>query len=219
MKVLDKGEVTLVQHMGDDHMVVQAARISNGAAKPEWRGAPDERLIYFLAEHDHMTPFEHNGFTFYVKAPVFIMREWMRHRTFSYNERSARYKELLPEFWIPEEARVSSETNKQGSDPANDPELDDFVQYMTIEAYEMAYEYYEELLERGIAREMARTVLPMGVYTEAYATGNFRNWMHFVNLRGSADAQKEIQVYADAIHKMIAEKMPVSTDAFTKRFK
>lgn len=219
MKVLDQGEVTLVQHMGGDQMVVQAARISNGAARPEWRGAPDERLIYFLAEHDHMTPFEHNGFTFYIKAPVFIMREWMRHRTFSYNERSARYKELLPEFWVPDKARVPDESNKQSSKNADDPDLDEFVQYMTISAYESAYEYYADLLQRGVAREMARTVLPMGIYTEAYATGNFRNWMHFVNLRASAEAQKEIQVYADAIHEMIAEKMPLSTDAFTRKFK
>jgi thymidylate synthase (FAD) len=204
--------------MGDDHMVVQAARISNGAAKPEWRGAPDERLIYFLAEAGHTSPFEHNGFTFYIKAPIFIMREWMRHRTFSYNERSARYKELEAEFWVPNKARKQDPKNKQSSIYADDPGMDEYVEFITAEAYEAAFEYYEDLLERGVAREMARAVLPMGIYTEAYATGNFRNWMHFVKLRGSKDAQHEIQVYADAIHKMIAEKMPLSTDAFTKNF-
>jgi thymidylate synthase (FAD) len=217
--VLDQGEVTLVQHMGDDHMVVQAARISNGAAKPEWRGAPDERLIYYLAEHGHMTPFEHNSFTFYVKAPIFVIREWMRHRTFSYNERSARYKELLADFWMPEHPRIPDPKNRQGSIRVEDDTLSDMLTEKMGDAYEGAYEVYEELLEAGIAREVARAILPVGTYSEMYVTGNFRNWMHFCDLRGSVDAQREIQVYADAILEMISQKMPLSTDAFVRRMK
>ena len=219
MKVLDKGEVSLVQHMGSDHMVVASARISNGAAMPEWRGAPDERLIRFLADNDHLTPFEHNGFTFYIKAPIFVMREWMRHRTFSYNEQSARYMKLEPDFYFPDAPRVSHPGNKQSSIAVEDDNLQMDMHMLLSHGYEEAWNAYERMLGQGIAREIARSVLPVGTYTQAFATGNFRNWMHFVNLRGSKDAQYEIQVYADAILAMIGEKMPLSVEAFRRKFK
>lgn len=219
MKVLNNGGIALVEHMGSDHRIVQAARISNGAALPEWRGAADERLIRFLVEHDHMTPFEHATFTFYVKAPIFVIREWMRHRTFSYNEMSARYKQLKPEFYFPDSVRVPDPNNKQSSVSVEDDELLDQMWAHMTDAYEVAFTTYEALIERGVAREIARSVLPVGIYSEMYVTGNFRNWMHFCDLRGSDDAQYEIQVYAHAILTMIAEEMPISTDAFLKRFK
>lgn len=218
MRVLNLGEIELVDHMGSDLAVVQGARISNGAALPDWRGAPDERLIKFLVEHDHLSPFEHATFKFYVKAPIFVIREWMRHRTFSYNEMSARYKKLRPEFYYPSMARVQDPENKQGSIYWDDPELTDLIQLDMKAAYEAAWFSYERMLEEGIAREMARAVLPVGIYSEMYVTGNFRNWMHFCSLRTHPDAQAEIREYARAAFTMIEEKMPLSTEEFRKKF-
>lgn len=216
MRVLNAGVVELVDHMGSDQSVVRAARISNGAVMPEWRGAPDEKLINFLAQHQHMTPFEHVTFTFYVKAPIFVVREWQRHRTFSYNELSARYKKLKPEFFIPVVARVPDPENKQSSIPSDDSMLNGELELRLTTAYEYGWTSYEQLLTRGIARELARSVLPIGIYTEMYVTGNLRNWAHFHKLRAHKDAQLEIQQYALAIGETLTEKVPISFDALLK---
>lgn len=220
-QVLDRGEVTLVDFMGSDLSVVQGARISNGAALPDWRGAPDERLINFLAEHGHMSPFEHAVAKFYVKAPIFVAREWQRHRTFSYNERSGRYKNFDPEFYYPEHARVPDPQNKQSSVEVSDIEpYDDSIEPIKrimdaniADAYHTSWSSYRAMLDTGIAREVARIVLPLSTYTEFYATGNFRNWMHFLSLRNGPEAQYEIRVYAQAIAEMLKEKMPLSYEA------
>jgi thymidylate synthase (FAD) len=217
MDVLNLGEVTLVDSMGTDLSVVQAARISNGAAMPDWRGAPDEKLIKFLAQHQHMTPFEHATFKFYVKAPIFVVREWQRHRTFSYNELSGRYKKLNPEFWYPDGARIQDPNNKQGSIPSENSLLNGELRRRLELAYDYAWKSYEQLLERGVAREQARSVLPVGTYTEMYVTGNFRNWMHWWGLRSQADAQLEIQAYAHAVGHILAMKMPISFQALAAR--
>jgi len=216
LKVLNLGEVTLVDSMGSDLSVVQAARISNGAAMPDWRGAPDERLIKFLAEHQHMTPFEHATFKFYVKLPIFVAREWQRHRTFSYNELSGRYKELKPEFYYPTTARVPDPNNKQSSIEPSDDLRDDLNYMLGLDfgyVYEKAYAHYEEMIEAGITRELARCVLPLGMYTEMYVTGNFRNWMHWWDLRHTADAQYEIRMYAEAVGEILESIMPLSFKA------
>lgn len=213
MKVLDKGELALVDFMGSDLSVVQGARISNGAALPDWRGAPDERLINFLAENGHMSPFEHAVFKFYVKCPIFVAREWQRHRTFSYNERSGRYKKFEPEFYIPTSWRKPDPKNKQSSvDYGEDLYADGLYQVACLRAFKQ----YERLLNGGVAREMARMVLPVSTYTEFYATGNFRNWMHFLELRNTPEAQMEIRVYAQAIAEILEEKMPLSYRALTR---
>lgn len=218
-RVLDKGELTLVDSMGSDLAVVQGARISNGAALPDWRGAPDEKLINFLAANRHMSPFEHAVFKFYVKAPLFVVREWQRHRTFSYNERSGRYKKFDPEFYIPAKARVPDPENKQSSVEQTTPESGesnlDFWMKMNLDP-QMAFQRYETMLNMGIAREVARMVLPLNLYTEFIVTGSFRNWMHFLALRNTPDAQFEIRVYAQAIAKVLEEKMPISYNALTK---
>ena len=214
MDVLNAGVIELVDFMGSDASVVQAARISNGAVMPDWRGAPDERLINFLAEHEHMTPFEHATFKFYVKAPIFVIREWQRHRTFSYNELSARYKKLKPEFFYPKRARFQDPENKQGS--IEYPEGDIMTtntQAMLTYAYDESWLVYEQLLEQGVAREIARGVLPVGIYSEMYVTGNFRNWMHWWFLRSSGEAQQEIRDYAHAVGEILSEKMPLSFGA------
>src|SRR4028119_2422827 len=137
MKVLDHGECTLVEHMSvaSDIGVVQSARISQGAALPEWRGASDEKLINFLATNEHVTPFEHNLFTFYVRAPIFVIREWQRHRAASYNERSARFKELDGEFHIPSVARVQDAKNKQSSQITEESSLTFFMTDSMQRAY------------------------------------------------------------------------------------
>lgn len=216
LHVLNAGEIELVDHMGSDASVVQAARISNGAVMPEWRGAPDERLIDFLAEHGHMTPFEHATFKFYVKAPIFVIREWQRHRTFSYNEMSARYKKLRPEFFIPEDIRGPDPDNKQGSIIIDNPEFRNQIQRNMEGLYTYVYDDYERMMEAGIAREIARSVLPVGIYSEMYVTGNFRNWMHFYGLRSSDEAQYEIRQYAYAIGNYLNNNMPLSFAALTK---
>lgn len=212
MQVLDKGELTLVDFMGGDHSVVQSARISNGAVLPEWRGVPDEKLINFLGSHNHLTPFEHSVFTFYVKCPLFIAREWQRHRTFSYNERSGRYKKFEPEFYIPTSWRKPDPDNKQSSiDYGEDYYADGLYQVACLRAFKQ----YERLLNAGVAREMARMVLPLSLYTEFYVTGNFRNFMHFLELRNTPEAQVEIRVYAQAIASILEDKMPLSYRALT----
>lgn len=211
-KVLDHGELTLVDFMGGDLSVVQGARISNGAALPDWRGAPDERLIAFLAENGHMSPFEHSVFKFYVKCPLFVAREWQRHRTFSYNERSGRYKEFEPEFYIPTSWRAPDPQNKQSSiDLGPNP----YAEGLYLTSCLRSFKQYERLLNAGVAREMARMVLPLSTYTEFIVTGNFRNWMHFLELRNTLEAQWEIMVYAQAIAVIIKEKMPLSSAALT----
>ena len=208
--VLNAGKVELVDYMGSDQSVVQAARISNGAVMPDWRGAPDERLINFLAEHEHMTPFEHATFKFYVKAPIFVIREWQRHRTFSYNEVSARYKKLDRDFFWPMQARTPDPDNKQGSVPSDDPAINDSLALNYEEAYSTAWDAYENMLADGLSRELARAVLPVGIYSEMYVTGNFRNWMHWWFLRSSGDAQQEIRDYAHAVGESLQEVMPLS---------
>jgi len=213
LKILNEGEVTLIDSMGNDLAVVQAARISNGAAMPDWRGAPDEKLIRFLAEHQHMTPFEHEVFKFYVRAPIFVVREWQRHRTFSYNERSARYKKLEPEYFYPLMVRVPDPNNKQSSIVKDDKQLAALLKGAFDGAYAAAWTEYERMLEAGVAREVARSVLPLGIYTEMIVTGNFRNWMHWWELRVQADAQYEIQQYALAVGELIESVMPISFKA------
>jgi thymidylate synthase (FAD) len=213
MKILDKGELTLVDSMGSDLSVVRAARISNGAALPEWRGAADEKLIKFLAEHGHMSPFEHAVFQFYVKCPLFVAREWQRHRTFSYNERSGRYKEFEAEFYEPTIWRGPDPKNKQSS--MDDPGLA-YAWAIQVNGNESAFQQYERLIKGGVAREMARMVLPLSLYTEFIVTGNLRNWAHFIHLRSSEDAQWEIRQYSDAIKGILIEKMPISMEALSE---
>lgn len=218
MDILNAGKLELVQSMGNDHMIVQAARISNGAAAPEWREGKDEKLIQYLVANEHMSPFEHAVATFYVKAPIFVMREWMRHRTFSYNELSARYKESECEFFYPDQVRVPDLDNKQSSVRSDDVVKQWLIGKRLQESYMGTKMAYEDMLKHGIARELARSVLPVGVYTETYVTGNFRNWMHFVSLRAHPNAQHEIQEYARGILAIWEKIMPVSTQAFMAKF-
>jgi thymidylate synthase (FAD) len=210
MEVLDKGFVNLLNHMGGDIAVVASARVSNGitpedASKGE---DADEKLINYLMHHRHGTPFEHSVFTFYVKCPLFVAREWQRHRIGSYNEISGRYTEFQPEFYIPSRFRQPAKNNKQGSEFLDDPQADEWLEDRFRDWSRLAYEQYQFLLSRGLAKEMARMVLPLNLYTQFYWTINARSLMNFLNLRSAPNAQYEIRKYAEAIKVLFNEKMP-----------
>ncbi len=213
MKVLDRGFVELVSVMGNDLTVVRAARVSTGSGSkgPE----KDRRLIEYLMKHRHETPFEHVVFTFHVKCPIFVARQWFRHRIASYNEKSARYSEMEEEFYMPEKMRAQHPKDKQASIESD--EIDhERAKEIIQDVYDHAYKAYRELLDMGVARELARIVLPMALYTEFYWTVNMRSLMNFLSLRADSHAQKEIREYAVAIAKYFRECCPWSYEAFLK---
>lgn len=211
VKVLDKGFVRLEDWMGGDSAVLRSARVSYGSESVD--EARDRKLIAYLLAHQHGTPFEHAVFTFHVKLPIFVARQWIRHRMSSYNETSMRYREAPEEFYIPEKWRAQDTKNKQGSVAADicHAEASDILVQRCSEAMES---YRDLVVNRGIAREMARMVLPVNLYTEWYWTVNARSFMHFVGLRSESHAQWEIQRYSDAMYRLFAEKMPWTADAF-----
>ncbi len=214
LPVLDKGFVRLVEFIGGDLRVVQAARVTFGSSpKGEDR---DRKLIEYLLTHGHITPFEHAAFQFHIKCPIFVARQWMRHRWGSYNEISARYTEVKDEFYQPHEFRVQDTVNRQGSKSGsalNHKALrEKFSQ--TIQA---AYAAYQDLLEQGVAREMARLVLPVCQYTQFYWTVNSRSLMNFIALRADSHAQLEMQEYAVTLSRIFREKMPWTWDAFKSK--
>jgi thymidylate synthase (FAD) len=213
--VLDHGFVRLVDHMGDDLSVVRAARVSYAAA---WRtgedAGSDHRLIEYLWKHKHTTPFEAVTFTFEIKAPIFVLRQWHRHRTWSYNELSARYRELPEEFYVPapEHIGVPSKNNKQRRviDSTSNAAASNLIK----DACGRAFEQYRFMLHMGVPREVARTVLPMATYSHMFATVDLLNLLKFLTLRRGADAQFEIQQYADAMMKLAHPIVPVCIGAW-----
>lgn len=164
------------------------------------------------------TPFEHNAFRFHIRAPIFVVREWMRHRFSSFNEFSMRYAKATEDFYVPEAGDVRTQVGKPGAysfEPVS-PELAETTREELRAAYETAYATYERLVEQGVARELARSVIPVGAYTEFYWTVNARALMNFISLRAADTAQREIQRYAEAVEKFLAEKMPVTHAAFVE---
>jgi thymidylate synthase (FAD) len=213
--VLDDGFVRLDAAMADDLSVANSARVSFGIRK-EALDTADEGLIRFLVRERHGTPFEHNAFRFHVRCPIFVAREWFRHRIGSFNELSGRYKELDGDFYVPAAADVRSQVGKPGAytfDPVDD-DLAERTRTRMREAYDAAYATYEALLADGIAKEVARAVLPVGIYTEFYWTLNARSLMHFVSLRNAETAQREIRLYAAAVEAFLAGAMPITHAAF-----
>jgi thymidylate synthase (FAD) len=209
--ILDKGFIRLVDFMGGDLAAVQAARVSYAS---ESKGADaDKKLINYLLKHDHMTPFEQTVFKFHVSCPIFVMRQWIRHRMASYNEISGRYTEVKEEFYIPETWRSQDTKNKQGSASGHDL---DHVELTRIfdEQVQACYGTYQKLLEMGVAREMARMILPLNGYTQFYWAVNARSLMNFMALRADVHAQWEIQKYAEAVAGIFEEKMPWTFAAF-----
>jgi thymidylate synthase (FAD) len=176
----------------------------------------DRGLIKFLMRERHGTPFEHNSFRFHVRCPLFVAREWFRHRIGSFNEFSMRYARATDEFYVPDADDVRTQVGKPGAysfEPV-EPELAETTRDELRAVYEHAYSTYERLVEQGVARELARAVLPVGAYTEFYWTVNARALMNFVSLRAAETAQREIRRYAEAVEVFLAERMPVTHAAF-----
>jgi thymidylate synthase (FAD) len=213
--VLDHGFVRLDACMADDLSVVNAARVSFARHK-EAMDASDEGLIRFLMRERHGTPFEHNSFRFHIRCPIFVAREWFRHRIGSFNEFSMRYAKATDQFYVPAVEDVRSQVGKPGAYTFEtvEPELAESTRETFESVYRTAYAAYEELVEAGVAREVARCVLPVGAYTEFFWTVNARALMNFVSLRAAETAQREIRRYAEAVESFLAEKMPVTYEAF-----
>jgi len=212
-RVLDKGFVKLVDFMGGDQRAVQSARVTFGSqARGEEK---DKRLIEYLLAHDHSTPFEHSVFQFHIKCPIFVARQWMRHRIASYNEISARYTEVTEEFYTPKAFRAQDKINRQGS--TAEPELDQSKMLAVYkDSVKASYQAYKELLKAGAAREMARMALPVSQYTQFYWSVNARSLLNFLSLRMDVRAQSEIRDYANAVSEIFNEKMPWTWEAFLK---
>jgi thymidylate synthase (FAD) len=217
--LLDHGFVRLVDHMGGDVSVARAAKVSFDAA---WRAGEDKgsdtRLINYLWSNGHTTPFEAVTFTFEIKAPVFVFRQWHRHRTWSYNELSARYRELPEEFYVPkpEHIGVQSKDNKQGRDllvDAANARPDLMVEIMRQNNI-ASFDAYRILLASGVPRELARSVLPVATYSHMFATVNLLNLMKFWGLRSDSHAQYEIRVYSDAMRELVKPLVPVCVQAW-----
>jgi len=217
IRVLDHGFVRLDDSMASDLSVVNAARVSFARRKEEVDES-DEGLIRFLMRDRHGTPFEHNAFRFHIRCPIFVAREWFRHRIGSFNEFSMRYAKATDDFYVPEPEDVRSQVGKPGAysfEPVN-PELAERTREELRAVYETAFATYERLVEAGVARELARSVMPVGAYTEFYWTINARALMNFVSLRAAETAQREIRRYADAVELFLADRMPITYDAFVK---
>lgn len=235
INVLDRGFVKLIDHMGNDSSIAKSARVSY--AKGTKSVQDDQNLIRYLWRNKHTSPFEMVTFTFHIKLPIFVSNQWVRHRTWSFNQISGRYSEMPDEFYVPEENKVTKQnpTNKQGG-------TDEYVNFAdmpneAIEHYtEVAFKdlvaqsfswqkefiqsqgqtrlEYEGYIKSGMRRELARINLPLSQYTEMYATVDLHNLLHFLRLRLDHHAQYEIRVYAEAILELIKDIVPVTAKAF-----
>ena len=212
-EVLDHGYVKLLGVLGDDSTPDTDARISTGSSA---RTADQQKtLIRFLLRHKHTTPFEGSILKFEVRAPILVIREWFRHRTFSYNEESGRYKQLDPLYYLPEASRVAyqAKSNHQGSG-AEHPEAEAFrMQWREEqEAFEQSYDTL--IQEHNVARELARLNMPVSHFSTFIVTGNLLNWFRFLQLRMAPNAQQEIRVYAEAIRDIASQYFPIAFEAF-----
>ena len=219
-KVLDHGHVRLVDSMGNDLSIVRSARVPYDA---EWRAgednSADEKLIHYLLKNGHSTPFESVEVQFDIKAPIFVFRQWHRHRTQSYNELSARYRELPEEFYVPELNQITTQStdNKQMRTDEQHPAAGPMREWMRI-ANENSFSSYRRLIEEGCPRELARSVLPVGTYSHMFAKANLFNWMRFLKERLNPHAQYEIRVYAEAIAALLKNVAPVAMAAFKEKY-
>lgn len=213
--VLDKGFVRLVDYMGGDARIVQSARVSYGAGTKTYR--QDRGLIHYLLRNWHTSPFEQVVLTFHAKMPIFVARQWVRHRTAKLNEISGRYSVMKDEFYVPEPAQVrfQSESNKQGrSDEALPPDAAAAAIETMREEQRQVYANYQGLLEKNVARELARSNLPLSLYTEWYWQIDLHNLFHFLRLRLDPHAQYEIRVYAEAMAQCARAVAPLAYEAF-----
>lgn len=214
-QVLDHGYVQLIDHCGSDQSIVRAARVSYDGDGSVPDVVKDAKLLGYLADNGHTSPFEAVTFTFEVKAPIFVLRQWQRHRTWSFNEVSGRYREMKEDFYIPEirNIGIQSKNNKQCRDMfIYNPEGERIRELIRVNSKE-TYHIYQSLLVAGTPRELARLVLPTNLYTRMYATVNLHNLARFLHLRDHPHAQYEIAQYAKAIKTLITPIVPLAMDA------
>ncbi len=225
-KVLDHGFVRLIDYMGDDSSIVQAARVSYGKGTKKLN--QDKNLINYLISHRHSTPFEMNEIKFHVKLPIFVARQWIRHRTANVNEYSARYSILDREFYIPKnkDLKPQSKTNNQGRSGELNQEEIKFYSKIIEQNSKSGFENYSMLLnedndgnsidekKNGLARELSRMTLPLNSYTQWYWKVDLHNFMHFLSLRFDTHAQYEIRVYAEIMMNILKKWVPLTYDAF-----
>ena len=213
--VLDHGFVRLVDYMGGDQRIVQSARVSYGAGTKTYR--QDKGLINYLLRNQHTSPFEQVVLTFHAKMPIFVARQWVRHRTARLNEISGRYSVMKDEFYVPAGDAVAPQSadNKQGrrTEPF-DGATQEAIREELAAQQRTAYEGYSALLERDVARELARVNLPLSMYTEWYWQIDLHNLFHFLKLRMDAHAQYEIRAYAEAIYEVTKRVCPIAVEAF-----
>lgn len=229
LKILDHGFVRVIDYMGDDNAIVQAARVSYGKGTKQLN--QDQGLINYLMRHKHTTPFEMCDIKFHIKLPIFVARQWIRHRTASVNEYSARYSILGNEFYLPTKDILApqSQTNKQGrSNEKISEKIADKVLVLLEKDARMCYQHYTEMMNCdeegkiidpnivGITRELARMNLTLNYYTEWYWKVNLHNLLHFLLLRGDPHAQYEIRVYADKMLEIVKKWVPFTYEAFTE---
>jgi thymidylate synthase (FAD) len=214
IKVLDKGFVRLVDYLGGDQRIVQSARVSYGSGTKTTR--EDKDLINYLMRNAHTSPFEQVILTFHCKMPVFVARQWVRHRTARLNEISGRYSVMKDEFYIPEEnqIRIQSESNKQGRGDLLDKEKASEIINSMSKSQSETYKTYKEYLDMGAARELARINLPLSLYTEWYWQIDLHNLFHFIKLRLDNHAQYEIRVYAEVLAQCAKAVAPMAYEAF-----
>ena len=217
-EVLDHGFIRVIDYMGDDSAICQAARVSYG--KGTKSVSNDEGLIRYLMRHWHSTPFEMCEIKLHVKLPVFVARQWIRHRTANVNEYSARYSILDREFYIPESdalAAQSTQNNQGRGEVLQGAEAARVLEILKSDS-QRSYDHYEEMLSQdgqsGLARELARMNLPANIYTQWYWKVDLHNLFHFLRLRADSHAQMEIRVYADAIARVVADWVPFAYGAF-----
>lgn len=215
--VLDRGFVRLIDHMGTDLTVVNAARVSFGKRKEAFDGK-DAELVGYLAEHEHTAPFRHAYLTFHVKAPIFVFRQWMKHQVgCSWNEISGRYVEFPDdEYFVPASFRQQAKVNKQGSEGEIAEAHRAQAHEIYVEACRTSVANYKKLIELGVCREQARCILPLGLYSEVYWTVSLQAAAHFLHLRLDSHAQWEIRQYAEAVRQLIEPLFPESLKALMK---
>ena len=224
--ILDHGFIRVIDYMGTDQSIVQAARVSYGEGTKKLR--EDRGLIRYLLSHWHTTPFEMCEIKFHIKLPIFVARQWIRHRTANVNEYSARYSVLDKEFYVPEIDQLGSQstTNKQGRSNTLDKKFAKQAQDLIQKNSEQLYDDYQNLLNgkllnndeyvegEGLARELARTTLPLNYYTQWYWKVDLHNLMHFLRLRADSHAQYEIQIYAEKMVEILKKWVPLTYEAF-----
>ncbi len=218
--VLDKGFVRLVDYLGSDQRIVQSARVSYGEGTKSFR--QDRGLIHYLLRNEHTSPFEQVVFTFHTKMPIFVARQWVRHRTARLNEISGRYSILKEEFYLPDGKAIAlqSSDNKQGrTEEPVPPETQEAIRRVLEEEQRRAYDSYSRLIDDGLARELARINLPVSIYTEWYWQIDLHNLFHFLKLRLDAHAQMEIRAYAEVMLSLAQKVCPLAVEAFEEHIR